>query len=133
MRAGNGIGRNQLNDAQSIFAVRDERELRRINATDLHRPRIVQRAARIEHLIDERPPRIFNIDNGQSFRPVRDIGISAGDIQAARMLKPHSGARNRNRSCRFRKIDYLHPVIVSNESVAELDCDTARIAQETIR
>ena len=83
LRAGNGVGRNQLDDAQSIFAIGDERELRGVDATDLHRARVIERAARVEHLIESRSLRIFDVDNRQAFRTVRDVGISARDIEAA--------------------------------------------------
>ena len=85
LRAGDGIGRNQLDDAQSIFAIGDERELRGVDAPDLHRARVIERAAGVEHLIEARALRIFHIDDRQAFRAVRDIGVSARDIEAAGM------------------------------------------------
>src|SRR5947208_452048 len=45
LRAWNGVGRNQLHDAQSIFAIRDQCELRRTNTSDLDCMCIVQRSA----------------------------------------------------------------------------------------
>ena len=133
MRAGNGIRRNELNDTQAIRAIGYERELRCIYAANLHGACVVQRAAGIEHLIDERPLWILNVDNRQALRPIRDIDVSARDIQAACVIEPHRNARDRDRSCRFGEIDNLQPVVISNKSVAELDCDAVRIAQETIR
>src|SRR5436309_15513104 len=45
LRAGNCVRRNQLHNAQSVSSVSNERELRRAHAADLHRARVVQRAA----------------------------------------------------------------------------------------
>src|ERR1700732_2744446 len=49
LRTRHGVRRNQLDDAQPVLAVGDERELRRADASDLNRARIVERAIRIEH------------------------------------------------------------------------------------
>src|SRR5439155_333058 len=68
LRARNGIGRNELDHTQSIFTISYERELRCIYAANLHGACVVQRAAGIEHLIDERPLWILNVDNVQSAR-----------------------------------------------------------------
>ena len=89
LRARNGVGRNQLDHSQSIFAIGDERELRGVHTADLHRARVVQRAARVEHLIESRALRIFDIDNRQAFRTVGDIGVSARDIEPAGMSQPN--------------------------------------------
>jgi len=83
LRAWNGIGRNQLNDAQSIFSIGYERKLRCVHATDLYRACVVQGAPGIEHLVDERPLWILNVDNRKALRPVRDVGVSACDIQSS--------------------------------------------------
>ena len=127
------VGRNKLNHAQSVFAIGYERELRCVHTADLYCTCVVQGAARIKHLVNERPLWILNIDNRQALRPVRNIGVSARDIQSPRISQSNRRARNGNRSCRFGKIDNLQPVIISDESVAELDCDAARISQKTIR
>ena len=68
------------------FAIGHERELRCVHTTNLNRPRVIQCAAGIEHLLDERPLRIFDVDDGQALRPVRDIGVRARDIQPARIF-----------------------------------------------
>src|SRR5256885_1521088 len=48
------------------------------------------------------------------------------------MIEPEGCARNWNWPRRLGKIDNLQSVIVGNESVTELDRNTARIAQKTI-
>jgi hypothetical protein len=99
----------------------------------LNRPRVVQCAAGIEHLLDQRPLRIFNVDDGQALRPVRDIGVRARGIQPARISQSNCCVGKRNGPNRFGKIDNLQPVIVSDESISELNCNAARIAKKPVR
>ena len=105
--AGNCVRRNQLHDTQSIFSISHERKLRSTDAADLHRPRVAERATGIEHLIDEWSLRIFHIDNRESLRTVRDVGVSARDIQSAGMMEADGRTRNRDRPRRLGKIDNL--------------------------
>ena len=83
LRAGDGVGRNQLHDAQAVLAVGDERKLRRVDAADLHRARVVERAAGVEHLVEARSLRIFHVDDRETFRAIRDVGVSARDVEPA--------------------------------------------------
>src|SRR5437870_13080513 len=83
LRARNRVGRNQLDNAQSIFAVGDERKLGGVDAADLHRARVIECAAGVKHLIEPWSFRIFYVDNRETFGPVCDIGVSARDVETA--------------------------------------------------
>src|SRR5438105_12206991 len=59
LRASDRVGRDELDDAQTIPAIGHERKLRRAHAPNLDRARVVERATRVEHLIEPRSLRIF--------------------------------------------------------------------------
>src|ERR1700704_1573543 len=97
LRARDCVRRNQLHHAQSILPISNERELRCTHTSDLDRARVVHRATRVEHLIETRRFWIFNIDNRQTLRAVRDIGVSARDIEPTGMVQSNNCIPHRHR------------------------------------
>ena len=133
LRAGHRVGRNQLDHAQSIFAVGDKRKLGGVDAADLHRARVVERAAGVKHLVEPRALRIFDIDNRQTFRTIGDISVSARDVEAPGISQPNDSTSHRNRSLGICDVENFQTVIICDEGVAKLNRDAFRIAQKISR
>ncbi len=133
LRTRNGIGRDQLNHAQTVSSISDESELRRVHASDLDCARVVEQSAGIEHLVEPRSFRIFHVDDRESFRAVRHVCVGARDIEPSGISQPDHAARNRRRSIGIADVENLQSVIIRDEGVTKLNRDAMRVAQETRR
>ena len=85
-----------MHDAQAVVAIGDQREHRRVHAADLHRARVVHRAAGVEHLVETRSLRILDVDDREAFRAVRHIGVGARDVELLRVVAADDRAAHRH-------------------------------------
>ena len=130
LRARHRVRRDQLDHAQTVLAIGHQGEFGGADAANLHSASVVERAAGIEHLFETRRFRIFDVDNGQTFRSVGHVGVGARDIEPARRAKSQGGARQRHGPIRVAHIEHLQTVIVRDERITELDGHAAWVAQE---
>ena len=129
----NRIRRDKLHNPQAILPIRDKRIHRSCYGTNLHGMCVIQLAVRVEHLIELRPLRILNVYDSKPVRPIGDIGIGARHIELMRMTQAHHRPRHCPRMLRIGEADHLHPLVVCDKRVKELNCNGAWILQELPR
>jgi len=74
---------------------------------------------------------LFNVDNGQTFRAVCNVGVGAGEIESLRAPQWNRCGGDGNRSGGIGDIEYFQTVRVSDEGITELDCNGSRFTKET--
>src|SRR5687768_6312366 len=77
------VGRNELENAQSVLSVRDERKHRGVHRTNLNCARIIQCAVRVEHLNELRLLGILNVNYRESLRAFWNVRVSASNVESA--------------------------------------------------
>ena len=87
--AGNIFRRDHLQHAQTIFAVRDEREFRGVDRADLHGARVVERAIGSVEPFELRLFGIGDVDERQAVLAVGHVSVSAREIKPLRVFQRH--------------------------------------------
>src|SRR5271155_1924668 len=93
VRIGRIFRRQNLQHAQTIAAVRDEREGAGVHHADLDVLRVVDLSVAGEHLIELRLLWFLNIHDGDAFPSACDVSVRARDVDIARVGERHDGAR----------------------------------------
>src|SRR5207245_9683669 len=84
-------GRNDLQDAQAVFAVGDEGESAGGDHADFHVVHVVELAFGREQLLKLWRLGLLNVDDGESLLPRGPVGIGTRDIYVAGVLKRNDG------------------------------------------
>src|SRR5579859_560565 len=81
---------NNLQDAQAVVPVGNERESAAGDHSDFYVVYFVHGAVGVEDLIEARSFGIFDVENGEAVFAAGDVGVGAGDVNVASVIE--SGA-----------------------------------------
>src|SRR5438093_160342 len=110
-------------------AARRPQPCTRSRRADLHSASIAEGAAGIIHPLQPRMFRILDIDKRQTLPAIRNVGVSACEVESLGIAQRHERTGNEFRPGRLRDINNFEPVLVGDEAITELHADGARVFQ----
>jgi len=123
------LRRNHLNDAQSVFAVRDQREHRGVHRTDLHGARVIERPIGVKQTLQPRLFRIADVNERQPVLAVRHVSISPRQIESLRVLERDERAGNQLWMRGLGQVHDLETLIIGDKAVTKLHAHRARVLE----
>ena len=123
-------GRDNLQDAETIFAVGDEGEGASGDHADFYVVDIVELAIRGEELIELWRGGMFHVDNRQTLLACGNVSVGARDIDVAGVFRGHECVRLGLGLREIGDVENFHSVAIDDEGITELNSDGAGIVQE---
>ncbi len=122
-----GFGAGQLDDLEAVLAVGDVGEQGCVRGADDHVVGVGEFSAGVEHLVELRLFGPRDVDDGQAFGAVGDVGVGAGDVELPRVAQAQERALHFARVGGLRDVDHVQAVGGGDEGVAELHLYGARV------
>src|SRR5882724_2983206 len=121
--------RRELNDPKSVVTIRNVSEQADVRHPDLHIVRVVDLTAGVEDLIDSRMIGSLYVEDNKSLLARRNVSVGADQVDIVGFGKWYGRALDGACVIRIGHVDDLDAFGVTDERIAELNLDRARVLQ----